>query len=333
MKKTLLTAICYFTLVFVTSAQTHELTIKGTGFLLNGKPFPFTGVSFFNAIYNPSFNKSTNERKLWLAKFQRYGINVLRIWAQWDNRRGFVDSCPTCTLYQPDGSLRPQHLQTLKEIITDADEMGMVVELVLFSQESYHHDIRLGKTEADRAVAAIALEFLPYRNVIIQIWNELSDRVLEHIKTVKDIDPKRLVTNSPGGAGHLGDSKQNDLLDFLTPHTSRQDVGKHWEVAPQEITYLMKKYQKPVVDDEPARNGTSNFGGPKQPTTPYDQIAQILGVWQIGGYLVYHHDMFQLGYGAASTPPTGIPDPEFSPYHRTVFELLAKRERYMTPKP
>lgn len=333
MKKTFLTAFCCLALIFVASSQNHELTIQGTGFLLNGKPFPFTGISFFNAIYNPTFNKDSEERKKWLAKFQRYGINVIRIWAQWDNRRGFVDACPTCSLYESNGNLRPEHLQHLKAIVQEADQMGMVVELALFSQESYHHDIRLGKDEADRAVAAVTKELIPYRNVVIQIWNELSDRVLDHIKTVKAIDPKRLVTNSPGGAGHLGDSKQNDLLDFLTPHTSRQDVGKHWEVAPQEIAYLLKKYQKPVVDDEPARNGTSNFGGPKQPTSPYDQIAQILNVWEVGGYVVYHHDMFQLGYGTPSTPPSGIPDPEFSSYHKVVFELLSKRERYIIPKP
>ncbi len=35
----------------------------------------------------------------------------------------------------------------------------------------------------------------------------------------------------------------------------------------------------------------------------------------------YHHDMFQSGYGAPSTPP-GIPDTEFSPFHVPVFQHL-----------
>ena len=51
------------------------------------------------------------------------------------------------------------------------------------------------------------------------------------------------------------------------------------------------------------------------------------------GILALYHDMFQLGYGAASTPPTGIPDPEFNPYHRQVLEFIAMRERYMPPPP
>ena len=32
--------------------------------------------------------------------------------------------------------------------------------------------------------------------------------------------------------------------------------------------------------------------------------------------------MFQNGYGHPATPPLGIPDAEFSPFHRPVFEHL-----------
>lgn len=311
-------------------AQSPDLTIQGTAFYRDGKPFPFTGVSFFNAIYNPTFNRSSADRRAWMQKFQRYGINVLRIWAQWDNGRKFVDSTPETTLYFPDGRLRPQHLAQLKAIATDAEALGMVLELALFSQESYYSDIRLGKDEADRAVATVTRELLPHRNVVFQVWNELSERVLDHVKTIRANDPRRLVTNSPGVSSILGDRAQNEALDFLTPHTSRQYSGKHWEVAAAEIEYLMKRYQKPVVDDEPARNGTAQFGGPKNPTSPFDHIVQMVLVWQKGGYVVYHHDMFQTGYGTPAIPPSGIPDPEFNPYHRAVFEFMAQRERYMT---
>ena len=311
-------------------AQSHEITLAGTEFRLNGQPFSFTGISFFNAIYNPTFNKNSEERQKWLAKFQRYGMNVLRVWAQWDNARGFVDASPSATLYAADGSLNAAHVQTLKAIVADADRAGVVIELCLFSQESHRENIRLDSAASDRAVRQVAKELLPYRNLVFQIWNEhTDDQTLHHLKIIKTLDPKRLVTNSPGYAGDLGDSKQNAALDFLSPHTSRQFVGRHWEIAPQEIEYLIARFKKPVVDDEPARNGTSSFGGPKTPTSPFDQIAQMLAVWRVGGYVVYHHDMFQLGYGAPSTPPSGIPDPEFNPYHRQVLEFLSNRERYM----
>lgn len=307
-----------------------ELTVSGTRFLQDGKPFPYTGISFFNAIHNEAFSRSAADRRQWLHTFGTYGINVLRIWGQWDSKRGFVDSCPACSLYESSGALRSVPLARLKSICADADALGMAIELVLFSQESWHDGIRLAPAEADRAVAALTRELQPYRNVIFQIWNEFDERTLDHLKTIKAIDPKRLVTNSPGVAGVLtGMRGEAEALDFLSPHTSRQGAGRTWEIAPREIAYLLARYRKPVVDDEPARNGTSQFGGPKVPTSPYDHILQIQAVWQAGGYVIYHHDMFQMGNGHPSVPPTGIPDPAFNPYHRQVLEFLALKDRYL----
>lgn len=307
----------------------NVLGIAGTRFTLNGQPFPYTGVSFFNAIYNPTFNRDSAARRQWLAKFQKYGINVIRVWCQWDNKRGFVDAGAGRTLYEPDGRLRAEPLQTLKAIIADADAMGMVVLLALFSRESWNENIRLSPDAMDRAAGAVARELLPHRNVVLQIWNEFSERVVETTKVIRGVDPKRLVTNSPGYAGELGDQAQNRELDFLSPHTSRQNAGRTWEIAPKEVALLLARYRKPVVDDEPARNGTSQFGGPRSATSPFDHIIQIQRMWEAGAYIVYHHDMFQTGYGTPACPPSGIPDPEHSPYHRQVFEFIAQRERYM----
>jgi SSS family solute:Na+ symporter len=307
---------------------TSTLSIRGTHFYRNEKHFPLTGVSFFNAIYNPAFNQSSDHRRQWLRKFQSYGINTLRIWSQWDNKRGFVNTCPECSLYRPDGSLRADRLATLKEILADCDREGMAVELVFFSQESWHDGIKLGPA-ADSAVAALARELLPYRNVIFQVWNEFSERILDHVKTIRAIDPTRIVTNSPGVSSFLGDPPQNAVLDFLSPHTTRQAAGKPWIIAPDEIRMLLSRYKKPVVDDEPARTGTGRFGGPPEPVSPFDHIIQIAKVWELGGYVVYHHDMFQMGQGDPTVPPTGIPDPEFSPFHKQVFEFLKQRDRYV----
>jgi hypothetical protein len=94
------------------------------------------------------------------------------------------------------------------------------------------------------------------------------------------------------------------------------------------VKYLLALYRKPVVDDEPARNGTRLHGGPPGATYPADHILQIFEMWQIGAYITYHHDMFQTGYGTPAVPPSGIPDPEFSPYHRAVFEFIRLRDRY-----
>ncbi len=310
-----------------------ELTVEGTKFRLDGKPFPYCGVSFFNALYNPTFNASSAERSVWLKKFQSYGVNVLRVWCQWDNSRAFVDASPESTMYEPGGGIRSRPLATLKDLLTDADRLGMCVELVFFCQESRRENIRLGEPADEKAVIALTNELKPFRNVTFQIWNEYSDaRVLPLVRLIKSLDPKRLVTNSPGYAGVLGSDEENRVLDYLTPHTIRQGKARHWEAAPAELESLLKKFQKPVVDDEPARNGTSNFGGPKGETSPLDHIVQIIHVWRIGAYPTYHHDMFQTGYGSPACPPNGIPDPEFSPYHRQVFELLKRGEQYRRPE-
>jgi hypothetical protein len=333
------TVVVFLVLVLVAplAAQPkHEITISGTSFLLNGEPFPYTGISFMNAIYNPAFNKGSPERREWMKKFQRYGINVLRIYAQWDGAsRGYADACAECNLFYSDGRLRDAHLARVKEILADADALGMVIQLEVFHHIPFREG-RLGATEAERAksveqgLTLLTPELLPYRNVTFQIYSEMTFRTVDLVKVIKAIDPKRLITSAPGGASVLGSREENEALDFLTPHTSRQSHGRHWEIVPREIAYLIARYKKPVVDDEPARNGTSNFGGPPdgEVTYPYDQILQIYQVMQVGGYITYHHDMFQTGYGTPSVPPHGIPDPEFNAYHRFVLEFIAQRERY-----
>lgn len=320
--------IC-FLLSFSARSQTfNKLSVNGTRFEMNGKPFEFTGLSFFNAIFNQEFNSDRELRLKYLHKFREYGINVLRVWCQWDNSRGFIDGGEGRTMYKTDGSLNQNWLGNLKGILSDADSSGCVIELVLFSRESWNENIRLEDIASQNAVSSITSALKPYRNLIFQIWNEFNYRTLDYLKTIKSIDQDRIVTNSPGYAGSLGSIEENRMLDYLSPHTTRDD-SKHWEIAAKEIGYLLEKYNKPVVDDEPARKGTSQFGGPKTPVVPTDHLIHIYNVWKSGGYVTYHHDMFQTGYGSESVPPDGIPIPGFSEYHDMVFEFLKNKERYL----
>jgi len=54
----------------------NTISINETRFELNGKHFEFTRVSFFNAIYNPEFNKSSERRRQLIGKYNEYGIQV-----------------------------------------------------------------------------------------------------------------------------------------------------------------------------------------------------------------------------------------------------------------
>ena len=306
----------------------NVITVEGTQFKLNGEHFEYPGISFFNAIYNPAFNKNSESRREYLRKFKDTGINVLRIWCQWDNARGFVDGGSGKTLYNTDGSLKTDFVATLNGIISDADEEEMVILLVLFSRESWNENLRLSDGASNRAVEEVTRKFMHFRNLVFQIWNEYDYRTIDYVKIIRQIDSARLVTNSPGYAGILGSKEENQALDFLSPHTTRDD-HRHWEVAAKEIDYLITKYRKPVVDDEPARKGTPNFGGPKTIVYPDDHILHIYNVWKAGGYIVYHHDMFQTDYGSDAVPPDGIPLPGFSSYHDRVFEFLKNKNRYL----
>jgi hypothetical protein len=306
----------------------NTITVKGTGFEMNGKPFEYNGISFFNALYNPEFNKNSETRRSYIQSFKNTGINVLRVWCQWDNARGFADGGAGKTLYNEDGSLKPELVVRLKEMANDADEEGVVILFALFSRESWNENLRLSDEASDKAVEDVTKALASFRNVIFQVWNEFDYRTVDYFKIIKSVDSERLVTNSPGYAGFLGSNAENHTLDFLSPHTTRDD-HRHCEVAPKEIEYLITKYRKPVVDDEPARKGTPKFGGPKSPTNPFDHILHIYNVWQAGGYVIYHHDMFQTGYGSDAVPENGIPVPGFSPYHDQVFDFLKKKERYL----
>lgn len=329
MKKLLFLVCLFYCIHDSTNAQGQNmLSINGTGFEMNGTHFEYTGISFFNALYNPEFNKDSETRREYIRQFKKSGINVLRIWCQWDNARGFIDSGAESTLYHKDGMLKPNFTSRLSEIIKDADEEAVVILLVLFSRESWNENIRLSDQASDKAVEMLTKALKAHKNLVFQVWNEFDYRTADYFRIVKQHDPARLVTNSPGYGGDLGKDEENRLMDFLSPHTSRHD-DRHWEVGAKEIEYLIKKYNKPVVDDEPARKGTPKFGGPQMPTSPESHILHIYNVWKAGGYTIYHHDMFQTGYGSEAIPKNGIPVPGFSAYHDQVFNFLKHKELYL----
>ncbi len=310
------------------------LTVSGTRLLMDGRPYAYQGLSFFNALYNPELNRSDEVRRAWLGRFRSWGITALRVWGDWRVQNGWVDEGPDCSLwdypgvtryasgeirnrlYEPEGGLLPGPLERLQRLLAAADAEGMVIEIALFT-----HYLVYPTSTRDGYLQRITGALSPWRNAIFEVWNEHDDDTLRHLETIKRIDPERLVTNAPGGAGRLGDEAENRMLDLLAPHTFRHGDGHFWEVAPRQVTELLARFGKPVLDDEPARTGTPKHGG-NPGSEVWQHLAHIDAVRHAGGYGNYHHDMFQGGYGAPTTPRHGIPDPAFSPFHRQVFEHL-----------
>jgi hypothetical protein len=301
---------------------TKVLGIDGTRLTLDGKPFDFEGLSFFNAIYNPTFNQNNQERSIRLKDYRENGINALRVWCQWNfgpPSHVWVDTAPENTMYTDEGEIREDSFAKLAALIELADNLGMLIEVVLFSHEKQPN---FPAEILEKAAGNMAEKLKPYGNILLQIWNEDSTEIFRCFKKIKETDPERITTSSPGLPSQLGDDEQNYMLDILTPHTVR---GKakicYWEEAACQIEYLMKRFRKPVIDDEPARTGISKFGGIPG-SKPEQHIEQIKLVRALGAYHTYHHDMFQNGYGNPATPPQAIPNPYFSDFHRPVFEFL-----------
>ena len=300
----------------------RSVGVNGTQITLDGTPFPLTGVSFFNALYNPRFNASVAERRRWLETFLAYGVNTLRVWCQWDFEppRNFIDTGPEQSLYTAEGDIRERHFETLAALLQETDALGMVVEVTLFSHEKRPN---IAPASLERGARGVTDRLKPYRNAIVQLWNEDSTEWRRLFEAVKAVDPARLVTSSPGVANVLGDDDHNTAMDLLTPHTVRRGAEvPFYEKGPEQIRMLLEKFGKPVVDDEPARSGPTQFGGIEGGTKPEWHVESIERVREIGGYPIYHHDMFQYGYQSELTPPSGIPEPAWSPFHRAVFEYL-----------
>lgn len=308
---------------------TKVLTVEGMKLYLDGKEFKLQGLSFFNALHNPDFNQSREIRLEWLKKYKSYGINMLRVWCQWDlkgNCAGFCDVSPEASMFTYRGEIRTEIFHRLKELLIDASSLDMVIEIVVFCHENYQlPDDTLFPLEIipvqERSLEGLTRLLLPYRNIILQVWNECSFEILRYYSLIKCLDPERVVTNSPGYSSELGDEEQNTLMDILTPHTARSDTKDFWNVAAGQIKYLMDKFGKPVIDDEPARSGLTEHGGIPGGTKAWQHIEQIKLVRELGAYHLYHHDMFQNGYGHPNTPINGIPDPELE-LHKDVFNFL-----------
>ena len=311
------------------SRTTKVLGIKGTRLTLDGKPFCWQGLSFFNALFNPAFNRSADGRLLWLHTFQANGISCLRVWCEWDfpSPRTFVDVAPGRSLFTPLGEVKEEYFRRLVALIEEADDLGMVIEICMFANES--EPLFLPIAAAERASQSLTEHLRPYGNIIQQIWNEHSFEALRYLTIIKQADAERIVTSDPGHSiehnkpfDHIGDEAHNKAMDVLTPHTVRREAFPFWYTAPAQIAWLVDTYKKPVIDDEPARNGPTQFGGVEGGTRPEQHIVHCLRTRAAGGYHTYHHDMFQYGYGNALTAPNGIPDLDFSPFHRQVFDYL-----------
>ena len=81
-------------------------------------------------------------------------------------------------------------------------------------------------------------------------------------------------------------------------------------------------------DASNASEGGNASGGIDGGMRPEWHIEHIWRVRKVGGYPIRHHEMFQYGYDAHRTPPSGIPEPDWSRCHRPTFEYLKQTKAW-----
>ena len=261
----------------VAEPSADVLSVEGTRLCLGGKLSPFRGLSFFNALFNPAFNRGIGSRRAWVAKFWSNRVTALRVWCQ-GNFTGphvFADVGPGQSLLRVTGDLQGVFADRLCQLAAATAEQGIVLEVTLFSQE--REPTLAVESLANGAAYAISQLMLPYRNVPMQIWNENNVSTRRLYDLVKSIDAGRLLRNSPGSSDDLGDQRHNRLLDVLTPHTVRQPPAQFWVDGPRQVGDLVELYGKPVIDEEPAWCGLVKFGGIDGGTTGAQHLAHLRG--------------------------------------------------------
>jgi hypothetical protein len=165
--------------------------------------------------------------KLWRS----HGLLSFTINMQGGSPQGYSQSQPWHnSAYNSDGSLRPDYMARLKQILDKADELGMVPILGLFY---FGQDERLADENAVRAAVDNVIEWLSdqnYRNVLIEINNECNirydheilkpERVHELINTVrnKEINGFRFYAGTSYGGGFIPLPNVVQASDFILLH-------------------------------------------------------------------------------------------------------------------
>ena len=205
------------------------LSVDGTRFLLDGRPFDMWGVRVVNALWD---DNETQELIDAMPEYLLHGVNTVGVNLQ-GGYPGFNIDPQTGKWWEnnsfnSDGTLKPEYMERLRLILERARELNMVVNLGYFYQgqcrkASETSGLDFDHWDNDEAIyeaARHATEWLrPYRHVFLDIANEFGhsyyqyDNIFPYHKSVSwdyleskakvlvdivhEIDSDRLVNTSP----------------------------------------------------------------------------------------------------------------------------------------
>jgi len=258
-------ALFFFSAGLLSAAQLRtpsvtRLAIDGARFTVNGKPAFLYGISYYGAL-----GASEEFMREDLADMQRYGLNWIRVWANWaafSNNVSVVDE---------EGRARPPFLSKLQWLVGECDRRGMLVDVTLSRGDGSAGSPRLQTLEAHRRAVEVIVEALKaYGNWYLDLSNERNIRdkrftSLDDLKNLRELvrklDPTRLVTASDGG-----DISKEDLsaylqvarVDFISPHRPREPASPaQTEAKSRQYLAWMEEIHHiaPLHYQEPFRRG------------------------------------------------------------------------------
>jgi cellulase (glycosyl hydrolase family 5) len=180
------------------------LGVRRDRFTVNGRPQFLLGISAFDAT-----GRLTDSD---LDKLRQRGFRLIRVWGYWEqvilnsqapqvpaNLQGNV-------WFGADGSLEPEKLAELKNLIERADRRGIILDLTVFNTfTSFPGDFR---AKSLRGLKEVAEALKGCGNVLFDVYNEhnnagrIDPATMTHeqlaplVQAVRQIDPVRVVTFS-----------------------------------------------------------------------------------------------------------------------------------------
>lgn len=258
------------------------LGVRGTQFTLNHQPTFLLGVNYCGGLSAPEEFVRRD-----LTDFQQFGVNCVRIWANW--RVSHLD----VAALDRQGNPREPFLSKLQWFVRECDRRGFIVGVTI-GRGNASGEPQLANHEAHlRAVAAVLQALGVFENWYLDMATErnLRDARFVHMDEVKALrdaakaqDARRLVT-----ASHSGDLPREEMtkylfnggVDFLAFHRpcTPRTAGKTAEWTAQYREWLRAlDHEMPVLYQESLHRGTA----PRYELTAQDLLQDFQSAYTAG---------------------------------------------------
>jgi len=279
--------------------------------------------------------RNTREFIAAMPSWREHGLLAFTINLQGGNPRGYGSDQPWHnSAFTPEGNLRPEYFQRLKQIIDKADELGMVIILGVFyfGQDQRQEDEDAVKHALDLTVQWV---FHRYKNVLIEINNECNVRYDHSVLTPEGVhelieraqdrhrDGWRLLVGTSYGGGAIPKENVVRASDFLLLHGN--GVGD-----PKRIAEMVRQTRKvPGYRPMPILfNEDDHFDFDK----PENNFTAAVGEYASWGYFDFRMKGEGFDDGYQSVPVNwGISSPRKKAFFAKLKEITGGNQKALPP--